>query len=175
MHKYSFRVVWSDEDNAYVATCPELPGVSALGASEDEALREAKVAMELYIEDVLESGEALPAPQTVREYSGQTRLRLPKSLHRLAAEMAEDEGVSLNQFIIDAVAARVGATSFGERLVDEMKKIVAEQAARQNATITSMVLATDRTTTVRRTLRTETSTTEETSTARPYFNLRKDN
>lgn len=128
MHKYSFRVFWSDGDNGFVAVCPELPGVSAIGATEDEALREAKIAQELYIEDMIESGEALPEPQTAREYSGQFRVRLAKSLHRQAAEMAEQEGVSLNQYVNDAVAAKVSGEAVGGRYLEEIKRALAEQA-----------------------------------------------
>jgi predicted RNase H-like HicB family nuclease len=127
-NKYSFRVFWSEADSGYVAICPELPGVSALGDSEAEALREAKAAMELYIEDVLESGEQLPEPQTAQEYSGQTRLRLSKSLHQLVATLAADEGVSQNQYMADAIAMRAGADRQGNRHIEEMRRLLKEQA-----------------------------------------------
>ncbi|HEV2879705.1 MAG TPA: type II toxin-antitoxin system HicB family antitoxin [Pyrinomonadaceae bacterium] len=140
-NKYSFRVFWSDEDNAYVAICPELPGVSALGDSESKALREAKVAMELYVEDMLESGEQLPEAQTAHEYSGQTRLRMSKALHRSAAEMAENLGVSLNQFINDAVAAKVGATQFGAEMINEMKKIIRQHEDQNRVAMASMFVS----------------------------------
>lgn len=130
MHKYSFRVFWSDGDNAFVAVCPELPGVSAIGATEDEALREAKIAQELYIEDMLESGEPLPAPQTAQEYSGQTRLRMPKPLHRLAAEMAREEDSSLNQYVVDAVRAKVAGEQVGLRYLEEVKRLLHETEQR---------------------------------------------
>jgi antitoxin HicB len=126
MHKYSFRVFWSDGDNGFVAVCPELPGVSAIGATEDEAIREAKIAQELYIEDMLERGEQLPEPQTAYEYSGQTRLRMSKALHRTAAELADGQGVSLNQFINDAVAARVGAENLYERIAARLDRRISD-------------------------------------------------
>jgi len=132
MYKYSFRVLWSEADNAYVATCPELPGVSALGESEGEALREAKVAMELYIEDMLESGESLPEPQIAHEYSGQTRVRFSKDMHRQAAQRAEREGVSLNRLIENAVAALLGSYDAYEYMRREMKQIFAEQFAKNS-------------------------------------------
>lgn len=130
-YKYSFKVFWSAEDNAYVAICPELPGVTALGDSEGEALREAKVAMELYVEDMLESGEALPEPQTARVFSGQTRLRISKTLHRLAAQRADEEGESLNQYFAGAIQMRVAGEQVGRCFLTEMRQVVAEQT-RQN-------------------------------------------
>jgi predicted RNase H-like HicB family nuclease len=126
-NRYSFRVFWSDADKGYVAVCPELPGVSALGESEGEALREAKAAMELYVEDVLESGEKLPEPEAAHEFSGQLRARLPKSLHRQAAQMAEADGISLNQFIVNAVAARVGAEDAYARIMKELRQHLADR------------------------------------------------
>jgi len=137
-YKYSFKVFWSDEDGGYVAICPELPGVSALGDTESEALREAKVAMELYVEDMLESGEALPEPQTARVYSGQTRLRMSKTLHRLAAQMAEDEGVSLNQYCADAIQARVAGEQVANSIVTEVRYGFAEQTRQRQAVLRAM-------------------------------------
>lgn len=48
----------------------------------------------------------LPSP---REYSGKVNLRMPKSLHRDLAHRAQQEGVSLNQMIVTALARSVGA------------------------------------------------------------------
>ena len=110
MHRYSFNITWSEEDGEYVATCPAFPGLSALGKTEAEALLEGKVALELFIESYLADSIPLPLPEVVHEYSGQFRVRLPKSLHRQASELANSEGVSLNQFIANAVAIQVGAT-----------------------------------------------------------------
>lgn len=109
MTKYGFRIVWSDEDGGYVATSPEFSGLSAFGETQEEALAEAKTAQDLFIEDMRERGEDLPSPLTASEFSGQTRLRLPKSLHRLATELASTEGVSLNQFIVEAISQKIGA------------------------------------------------------------------
>lgn len=100
MYKYGFKLFWSDEDAAYIVTCPELPGLSAFGDTEEDALREAKIALGLFIEDMRESGEPLPVPQAAHSYSGQFRVRLPRTLHRQLAERAEEEGVSLNSLVM---------------------------------------------------------------------------
>lgn len=57
-----FKVFWSEADHAFIATCPKLPGVSAFGLSEAIALREAKAALKLVVEDYLESGTPLLGP-----------------------------------------------------------------------------------------------------------------
>jgi antitoxin HicB len=109
MTKYSFTLHWSDEDEGYIVKCPEFPGLSAFGDTPDEAIAEAQIALELMIETYQESGYELPEPRKLEQYSGQFRVRIPKTLHRQAAELAEQEGVSLNAFVSTAIAARVGA------------------------------------------------------------------
>src|SRR5215475_2882994 len=108
-NKYSFQVAWSDEDKTYFASCPEFPGLLAHGDTPEEAIKEAGIALEGIIEVYKESDLQLPAPQTRQEYSGQFRVRLPKGLHRQAAQMAEMERTSLNTFVVAAIAEKVGA------------------------------------------------------------------
>lgn len=60
--EYGLIIIWSRRDTAYVATCFEFPGLSARGATAEDALREAQAALELFIEDDKESGELLPEP-----------------------------------------------------------------------------------------------------------------
>lgn len=128
MHRYSFNITWSEEDGEYVATCPAFPGLSALGKTEAEALLEGKVALELFIESYLADSIPLPLPEVVHEYSGQFRVRLPKSLHRQASELASSEGVSLNQFVANAVAIQVGATSYHNQLLRKLDGYLARHA-----------------------------------------------
>jgi antitoxin HicB len=55
--------------------------------------------------------------EAVRTYSGKVNLRMPRSLHRDLARRAEEEGVSLNQFMVVALARAVG-----EELDDSSEK-----------------------------------------------------
>jgi len=118
MSKFSSVVRWSDEDEVYIAVCPELGGISAFGDTPAEAVQELEVARELALESYKDHGWPLPAPAVVQEYSGQFRLRLPRSLHRAAAEYAEAEGVSLNSLGISFFAHGLGLAMAGERIVD---------------------------------------------------------
>ena len=123
MNKYQFNLVWSDLDNEYMATCPEFPGLSAFGATPEEALAEAQTALELFIETYKEDGIPLPKPQTKPEYSGQIRLRLPKSLHAQAAKLAADDEISLNQFVCNALQAKVSGLLVSNQLVSEIRRL----------------------------------------------------
>jgi antitoxin HicB len=65
-------------------------------------------AMSLWLEVALEEGLPIPEPRPDEAYSGKFVVRVPRSLHRELVEMAEHEGVSLNQYINVALAHSVG-------------------------------------------------------------------
>jgi predicted RNase H-like HicB family nuclease len=65
MPKYGFDIFWSDEDQGYIATCPDFPGLSAFGVTEEEALQEAKSAMQLFVEAIRDQGKPTPEATTV--------------------------------------------------------------------------------------------------------------
>ncbi len=105
---YSFEIKYSDEDQCYIARCPEFPGLSAHGDTAGEALNEASTALEGIIESYKAHDRELPSPKKEEEYSGQFRVRLPKSLHRQLAEQAAREGVSLNSYVQTLLAVGIG-------------------------------------------------------------------
>lgn len=143
--KYSHNCVWSDDDQEYVVTSPEFPGLSGLSEDPDEALAVLQEAIELVIQSRLENGEPLPEPVTLQGFSGQLRLRLGQSLHAAAAARAEQENVSLNAFIQSAVSAAVSRSdAYASATVDlraatrEMRELMShalllEQAAQMRA------------------------------------------
>lgn len=100
MFKYSINMAWSDEDESYVANIPEFPYLSAFGDTPEEAAEEAKLAAEGIIAVMLEDGEVLPEPQKLKTFSGQTRLRMPVSLHERLTLAAEREKVSFNTYVV---------------------------------------------------------------------------
>ncbi|MEX2410269.1 MAG: type II toxin-antitoxin system HicB family antitoxin [Candidatus Paceibacterota bacterium] len=108
--KYSFNLRYSDEDEGYIVVCPEFPGLSAFGETPEEAIEEAKVAVELFIETYEEENKPLPKPNVSKEHSGQIRIRLPKSLHQRLAIQAEDEGTSINTLMIQYISEGLSST-----------------------------------------------------------------
>jgi len=111
VNHYGFSVRWSDEDEAFVALCPEFPGLSAFGESAAEALEQIQVAVDLAVETHQAEGWQLPEVQAVSQYSGQFRLRMPRSLHGELAARAEAEGVSLNGLAVTYIARGLGSSS----------------------------------------------------------------
>ncbi|XSG84783.1 MAG: toxin-antitoxin system HicB family antitoxin [Methylohalobius sp. ZOD2] len=89
----------------FEARVKELPDLAEYGESFDEAYDLAVDAIETAAEAFAEKGRAFP-PATVPadDYSGRVTLRLSRSLHRALAESADDEGVSLNQHLVNVLS-----------------------------------------------------------------------
>ena len=96
---FGYRVVveWSDEDEAFVARVPALPGCAAHGRSPDQAAREVVVAARGILDSMRSHRDPFPPEDGTADYSGQLRLRLPRSLHGRLARLAALDGVSLNR------------------------------------------------------------------------------
>ncbi len=63
MSKYEVIIYWSDDDEAYVAEGPELAGCMADGATYQEALANAEVVIQEWLETARELGRAIPEPK----------------------------------------------------------------------------------------------------------------
>jgi len=61
--KYEIIIFWSEEDNAFVAEIPELPGCMADGATYQEALANAERIIDEWIETAMELGRPIPQPK----------------------------------------------------------------------------------------------------------------
>ena len=66
MHKYEIILYWSNEDQAFIAGAPELPGCMAHGDDQETALRNLKDAKQLGIERAGELGRPVPQPKDER-------------------------------------------------------------------------------------------------------------
>ena len=62
--KYLIEVFWSEEDEAYVAVVPDLPGCSAVGETPEQAIHEIGDAVAAWIDACQKSGEPVPPPTT---------------------------------------------------------------------------------------------------------------
>lgn len=123
------RILIVNEDGTYTAEILEFHGCFAEGNTPDEAIHNLDAAAQDWIKAAIEAGQEIPEPAFNAGYSGHLALRLPRSLHRQAARLAERDGVSLNQFLITTVAARVGAEDLYARLVDRLAWGMAVTAA----------------------------------------------
>jgi predicted RNase H-like HicB family nuclease len=69
MYKYEVIVYWSEEDQAYIAEVPELPGCMADGATYEEALKNVQVIISEWIETAESLGREIPAPKGKLAYA----------------------------------------------------------------------------------------------------------
>ncbi len=63
MSKYEIIIYWSEDDQAYIAEVPELPGCAADGATYREALDNVEVIIQEWIETAEELGRRIPEPK----------------------------------------------------------------------------------------------------------------
>jgi len=96
---YYYSVSFSAEDEAFVGRVAEFSSLAAHGSSLEAALREIRSLVGSVIEDLKESREPLPEPFSKRSYSGRLNVRMPEYLHRQLVIEAQQQGVSLNQWI----------------------------------------------------------------------------
>ena len=62
MPAYSMIVSWSEDDQCYLVSIPDLPGCMADGTTPDEAVANAKEVIAEWIETAKELGRAIPEP-----------------------------------------------------------------------------------------------------------------
>jgi predicted RNase H-like HicB family nuclease len=120
------RVLTPDEETGtYTAEILEFPGCIAQGDTPEEAYSSLESTAEGWIQAALDMGQEIPAPTDPHSYSGRIALRLPRSLHRRAAQIAERDGTSLNQFLVSAIAERVGADNIYSRMIQRLERLQA--------------------------------------------------
>jgi predicted HicB family RNase H-like nuclease len=97
--RYTYRVMWSEEDNEYVGLCAELPSLSWLAKTQEAALKGIRKVVADVVSDMRKHGEPVPEPISCRQYSGKFMVRLPPQVHRNLAIQAEESRVSLNRLV----------------------------------------------------------------------------
>lgn len=85
------RPLSADEGTGYLAEFPDLAGCMADGETIEEAINEAQDALTSWLKTAKEFGDLIPRPSISENYSGQWRLRIPKSLHAKLAFQAKQD------------------------------------------------------------------------------------
>lgn len=98
----------------FEARVSELPDIAEYADTFEEAYELALDSIETTAEIFMEKGMEMPVPMVpAADFSGRVTLRLPKSLHRSLALVADQEGVSLNQHLVNVLSYFSG---FGQAL-----------------------------------------------------------
>jgi len=110
VNQYTFRAEWSPESGHYVGICLEFPSRYSRAPTAHEAIERIEVMIAEEIAERMEGGFVPPPSLTERRYSGHFMVRTSSALHaRLAVEACE-QGVSLNQWVVQKLAGRLQAT-----------------------------------------------------------------
>ena len=98
--QYPMEIVEDKDEGGFVVTFPDLPGCITCGETIESALANARDAKRVWIETALEDGVKINEPNNLEDYSGQFKLRMPRSLHKSLAEHSKKEVISMNQYCV---------------------------------------------------------------------------
>ncbi len=104
---YRMEIVEDKAEGGYVVSFPELPGCFTCGDTIQKAVENAEDAKREWLQAALETGVEINEPVGNQAYSGQFKLRIPKSLHRTLAEQSKLEGISMNQYCLYLLSKNV--------------------------------------------------------------------
>lgn len=97
---YKLEIIPDTEESGFVASYPELPGCISCGETISEVVTNIEDAKKEWLVAAIESGVEINEPENLDLYSGQFKLRIPKSLHKTLSEDSKKEGVSMNQYCV---------------------------------------------------------------------------
>ena len=104
--KYSYRIIWSDEDQEFVGLCAEFSSLSWLSKTQDGAFQGIRKLVDEVIKDLKKNHEEIPEPLATKKFSGKLIVRIPPDLHRELVIEAREAHISLNRYISDKLASR---------------------------------------------------------------------
>jgi len=99
VEKYSYRVIWSEEDQEHVGLVAEFPSLSWLAASQGEALNGITKVVAEVVADMVKSGQTPPEPMSLQKYNGKISVRIPPEQHRELVMEAAEQKISMNRLI----------------------------------------------------------------------------
>lgn len=97
---YRMEIVEDADEGGFVVSFPELPGCLTCGETVETAIKNAVDAKKVWFEAAIEEEIEIHEPDSLEEYSGQFKLRMPRSLHRSLVEHSKREGISMNQYCV---------------------------------------------------------------------------
>lgn len=101
---YRMEILEDKDEGGFVVSYVDLPGCISSGETVESAIANALDAKQAWLEAAIEEGVEIYEPGSLEDYSGQFKLRLPKSLHRALAEHSQREGISMNQYCVYLLA-----------------------------------------------------------------------
>ena len=124
--RYPAQVFYSDEDEGFIAVATDLPGCSAFGDTQEQAVAELRDAIDAWRLAAEKAGNPVPAPsqQHLDDLpSGKILLRLPRTLHAQLIDQAKHENVSLNQHLVFVLTASTSSVFMRNAVVNDHREL----------------------------------------------------
>jgi len=102
--EYQVNLSFDPRDDIYVARVPELENCHTHGATPEEAIQNAKDAIELWLETARDKKIPIPEPMGRKKFSGKFVVRAPEDLHASLAREALRRGKSMNELAIELLS-----------------------------------------------------------------------
>ncbi|ORV81883.1 pilus assembly protein HicB [Mycobacterium interjectum] len=113
MGRCTFRAEWSRHYHEYVGVCVELPYLSRQAATAPQAVAAVEEALTGHLESLRACGDPIPTPLSERNYGGTFSVRTSAELHARLALEAVEQGISMNQWIVQKLSGRTPSDTFG--------------------------------------------------------------
>ena len=97
---YKLEILPDTDEGGYVASYPELPGCISCGETISDAVKNIEDAKKEWLKAAIKDKLTIAEPDNAESYSGQFKLRVPKSLHKTLSEDSKKEGISMNQYCV---------------------------------------------------------------------------
>ena len=111
---YRMEIIPDVEEGGYTAKFPDLPGCLTCAETINDLMVSAEDAKRTWLAAAIEDGIDIAEPteeQDLYDFSGQFKLRMPRSLHRSLSVNAKKEGISMNQYCVYLLAKNDAAYS----------------------------------------------------------------
>ena len=102
---YAYRVLWSADDEEYVALCAEFPSLSFLAETQGEALEGINQTIEEVVLDMENNNEEVPEPINEMKFKGKFMTRTTPEIHRNLFLKAKELGISMNRLVNQKLAS----------------------------------------------------------------------
>lgn len=110
MYNYKFNAypVETTDGIEWVVRFPDINNCGGSGKTIELAIQDAYENLAFELEMLAEEGKPVPTSKLNESYSGKLLIRMPRFLHEKLTTISEEEGVSINQFVVASLSEKVG-------------------------------------------------------------------
>lgn len=147
MKNYEVRVVPKKDDHGktyWTAFFPALDGCIGGGDTAEEAIKEAEENLEVFLDYLKSEGENIPSEYEENSFSGRIALRTSKTTHRKLAQISDEEGISINMLINNAIECYIGKIEYSQdfdKKIEEIQKTSSQSLVLQKESIIANAVA----------------------------------